>query len=213
MFVFDILEQGVDVAIRKRTRDPATLIHDKSVSGFKIKLVTILDHAITDCIVSVNVQEPQKTYVAGFSEGLTKVKTANPMDIPTMDVDPKKENAWREHISAIFPHDPKIKGTAWGLWLLSLPYADTPNIVYLIENPEYNLHPTLVEPVFRALASIPDGQVFCTTYSPLFISQASINDLILFSKNREVIRAVDHPIAQVAKAETIGDLYASGAFD
>lgn len=62
------------------------------------------------------------------------------------------------------------------------------NKTYVIEEPENGIHPKAVDLVYQSLSSVYEGQVFITTHSPVLLSVANLEDLLIFKlKNGETV--------------------------
>ena len=55
--------------------------------------------------------------------------------------------------------------------------------VYMVEEPENGVHPYALEIILKALAAIPEAQVFVATHSPLVVQQAGVKSLLCFTRN------------------------------
>jgi predicted ATPase len=69
--------------------------------------------------------------------------------------------------------------------------------VYMVEEPENGVHPYALEIILKALAAIPDAQVFLATHSPLVVQQAGASSLLCFTRNErtgvQIIHGLSHP--------------------
>jgi predicted ATPase len=94
---------------------------------------------------------------------------------------------------------------------------------YFIEEPENHLHPKVIEVLFGLLDQVQSelgsnrAQVFATTHSLALVDRTSVNDLIVFEKQRgETVctrpREKQHLQELLSRQEVaLGDLYYSGA--
>lgn len=116
-----------------------------------------------------------------------------------------------------------VEVPSWGvsdstLRLLALTIlAYLPNFqgVYLIEEPENGIHPTVVETVFQSLSSIYDAQVLVATHSPIFLSLVALPDLLCFAKTpqgpTDIVRGDLHPAIQDWRNDVnLSQLFAAG---
>ncbi|MEW5959058.1 MAG: ATP-binding protein, partial [Chloroflexota bacterium] len=106
-------------------------------------------------------------------------------------------------------------GTLRLLALTLIAYLPNQNQVFLIEEPENGMHPKAVEAVFKSLTSVYDSQVFLATHSPLFLSLAEPEHLLVFSKTRggatDILRGPDHPVLREWQREVpLESLFAAG---
>jgi predicted ATPase len=69
--------------------------------------------------------------------------------------------------------------------------------VYMVEEPENGVHPYALEIILKALAAIPEAQVFVATHSPLVVQQAGVKALLCFTRNEKrgvsIIHGSNHP--------------------
>lgn len=106
-------------------------------------------------------------------------------------------------------------GTLRLLALTLIAYLPHEGSVFLIEEPENGIHPRAIESVYNSLSSVYKGQVFLATHSPLFLSLAEPNALLIFAKTEsgatDIVRGPQHPILQQWKHETsLEILFAAG---
>lgn len=106
-------------------------------------------------------------------------------------------------------------GTMRALALTLLAYSKDRYETYLIEEPEYGIHPYAIEIVFQSLHSVYDSQVLLTTHSPLVARLASASELLCFSTDQEgatqIVPASDHPLLKDwLDSADFGTLLASG---
>lgn len=109
-------------------------------------------------------------------------------------------------------------GTLRLLALTLLAYVEGAGRMFLIEEPENGLHPKAIEPVFRSLNSVYDGQVFVATHNVLLIGLARPENVMVFSRTpngaSDVVRGDEHPLLRDWKGELdLGMLMASGILD
>ena len=60
--------------------------------------------------------------------------------------------------------------------------------IYMVEEPEDGVHPKALEIILKALAAIPNAQVFIATHSPLVVQQEGIEPLLCFSRDARGVR-------------------------
>jgi len=106
-------------------------------------------------------------------------------------------------------------GTLRFLALTILAFLPDATGIYLIEEPENGIHPTAIEPLYQALASVYDGQVLMATHSPVLLAVAQVDQLLCFAKTPEggtdIVRGDEHPILREWRREvSLGDLFAAG---
>lgn len=106
-------------------------------------------------------------------------------------------------------------GTLRFLALSVLAFLPDATRIYLIEEPENGIHPTAIEPLYQALASVYDGQVLVATHSPVLLAVAQVDQLLCFAKTpaggTDIVRGDEHPILRDWRREvTLGDLFAAG---
>ena len=68
--------------------------------------------------------------------------------------------------------------------------------IYMVEEPEDGVHPKALEIILKALAAIPNAQVFIATHSPLVVQEEGVEPLLCFSKGEkgvQVVHGKDHP--------------------
>jgi predicted ATPase len=87
--------------------------------------------------------------------------------------------------------------------------------VYLLEEPDYGLHPRAVRAVFQSLSSVPSAQILVVTYSPVILSAAEPHQVVCFAKTEggstDVIAGNEHPALRQWRGEkNLGVLYADG---
>jgi predicted ATPase len=69
--------------------------------------------------------------------------------------------------------------------------------VYMVEEPENDIHPKALEIVLRSLSSIPGAQVLLATHSPFVIQQCGIKPLLCFSRDEKgthITPGKEHPL-------------------
>jgi predicted ATPase len=109
-------------------------------------------------------------------------------------------------------------GTLRAMALTIIPYVNTKPRLYLVEEPENGLHPTVIEAVYQSLSSVYDGQVLATSHSPILLSIVQPSEVICFSRSADgsshVIRGDEHPVLKEWRHEVpLGTLLASGILD
>jgi predicted ATP-dependent endonuclease of OLD family len=66
----------------------------------------------------------------------------------------------------------------------------------MVEEPENGIHPNALEITLKALAAIPNAQVFIATHSPLVVQQEGKEPLLCFTRGYEgvvVTPGAKHP--------------------
>lgn len=106
-------------------------------------------------------------------------------------------------------------GTLRLLALTLIAYLPHQGAVFLIEEPENGIHPKAMESVYQSLSSVYTGQVFLATHSPLFLSLAEPDALLIFAKTAsgatDIVRGLQHPILKQWERETsLEVLFAAG---
>jgi predicted ATPase len=109
-------------------------------------------------------------------------------------------------------------GTLRAMALTIIPYLDARPHLYLVEEPENGIHPTVMEAVYQSLSSVYDGQVLVTSHSPILLSIVQPAEVLCFSRSAEsgsrVIRGDEHPALRDWHHEvSLGTLFASGILD
>jgi predicted ATPase len=71
--------------------------------------------------------------------------------------------------------------------------------IYMVEEPENGIHPNALEITLKALAAIPNAQVFIATHSPLVVQQEGKGPLLCFTRGYDGVRIIPgtkHPALQ-----------------
>ena len=71
--------------------------------------------------------------------------------------------------------------------------------IYMVEEPENGVHPKALEITLKALAAIPNAQVFIATHSPLVVQQEGKEPLLCFTRGYEGVQVTpgpEHPALQ-----------------
>ncbi len=157
---------------------------------------------------------------------------------------PKQFDAWLSHVQVVLrdvvnieviarPEDNHLYlrvhqkgGDAVPSWLLSdgtlrlfvltlLPYLQTDEHVYLIEEPENGVHPRAIEAIYDALSNVFGSQVLLATHSPLVLGRSKPCDLLCFTRSAEgaavVVSGDQHPRLKDWRGEVdLATLYAAG---
>ncbi len=152
--------------------------------------------------------------------------------------------AWLQHIQTVLPELKEIRvrerpedrhvyltlvhtnGLRIPAWLVSagtlrllgltlIPYLDSVDDVYLIEEPENGIHPRAVQAVFDSLSSAYNSQVLVATHSPVFLSLTEPAEVLCFSKTQsgatDIVSGRDHPKLRDWKGQvSIADYFAAG---
>ena len=106
-------------------------------------------------------------------------------------------------------------GTMRVLALTLLAYSKDRHGMYLIEEPEYGIHPYGIEIVLQSLRSMYESQVLLTTHSPLVARLARPSELLCFNTDHEgatrIVAASKHPLLKDwVDSVDFGTLLASG---
>lgn len=165
------------------------------------------------------VEELKQADGRAFGRWLEHVRTALPgmREITTVD---RMEDRNR-YLSVTY--DSGLQAPSWmlsdgTLRLLALTliaYTNGGERLYLIEEPENGIHPAAVETVFQSLASTYGRQVLCASHSPVVLSLAQPEQLLIFDQTEEgetdIVRGDRHPLLHRWKGETdLGTLFAAG---
>jgi predicted ATPase len=62
--------------------------------------------------------------------------------------------------------------------------------IYMVEEPENGVHPKALEIILKALAAIPEAQVFIATHSPLVVQEEGVDVLLCFSRDDKGVHAI-----------------------
>ncbi|MBC6418950.1 MAG: ATP-binding protein, partial [Prochloron sp. SP5CPC1] len=166
LWVRDLLREGIQIlalnSIAMQQPCSPRLARTFKVDGSNLPLV---------------VQDLQKNTQA-FQEWVERIQTVLP-DLETILVEERPED---KHLYlAIKYHSESGTVPSWQLdhgilpmlALTLLAYMDMPRGgIYLIQEPENDIHPKAIEAVFTALASVCDRQIFLRTRSSLFLDLA-----------------------------------------
>lgn len=141
-------------------------------------------------------------------------------DIKTITVKEREEDRYRYLV--VITKDGKLLPS----WLLSdgtlrlfaltlLAYLPEKKGVYIIEEPENGIHPRALEAVYQSLSSVYEGQIFCTTHSPILLNLARPRELLCFALTQhgatDIVPGDQHPHLEEWRSEiALGDLLASG---
>jgi predicted ATPase len=106
-------------------------------------------------------------------------------------------------------------GTLRLLALTLIAYTEASGRVYLIEEPENGIHPAAVETVFQSLSSTHGRQVLCASHSPVVLSLAEPDQLLIFGQTpqgaTDIVRGDLHPLLADWQRDTdLGSLFAAG---
>ncbi len=106
-------------------------------------------------------------------------------------------------------------GTLRFLALSVLAFLPDATGIDLIEEPENGMHPTAIESLYQALASVYEGQVLVATHSPVLLAVAQVDQLLCFAKTPTggtgIVRGDEHPVLRDSRREvTLGHLFAAG---
>ena len=156
---------------------------------------------------------------ARYREWIAHVRTALPgLDSITTVERPEDRN---RYLFAAYSNGLEIPSWAMSdgalrLMALTLPaYLPEFSGIYLIEEPENEVHPRAVETVFQSLSSVYGAQIFMATHSPVILSIAEPHQVLCFSKTPsgavDIVRGDEHPNTRDWKGETnLGVLFAGG---
>ena len=94
-------------------------------------------------------------------------------------------------------------------------YLRSGGAVYLVEEPETNIHPLNVEIVMQSLSSAYDSQILVTTHSPTVLDATKAEDILVFSRTADggtsIVKGSEHPALRQWKGEpNLSVLHASG---
>lgn len=72
-------------------------------------------------------------------------------------------------------------------YLLMLAILCNPDRGFLIgiDEPEYGLHPDMIESIYEMMKSANDTQMLVATHSPLFLNHFDLEDILIFEKNEK----------------------------
>lgn len=161
-------------------------------------------------------QEKSKDRVQSWLE---HVRTALPdvRDLTTHVRDEDRHCYLRLHLDSgvAVPSWGLSDGTLRLLALTLIPYLPEASGTYLIEEPENGIHPRAVESIYHSLSSVYDAQVLVATHSPVFLSVASVDELLCFARDErgatDVVAGDEHPKLRSWRQEVdIGSLFAAG---
>lgn len=102
------------------------------------------------------------------------------------------------------------------LSLLTLGALPGVPVLYLIEEVDNGLHPLAMHALYEALTSPPDGvQVLCSTHSPVMLSHARLDQLLLFRCSgggtaRVCVGSEDEELVAWTQRAALADLFARG---
>jgi predicted ATPase len=106
-------------------------------------------------------------------------------------------------------------GTLRLLALTLIAYLRSERAVYLVEEPETNIHPLNVEFVMQSLSSAYDSQILVTTHSPTVLDATKAEDILVFSRTADggtsIVKGSEHPALRQWKGEpNLSVMHASG---
>ncbi|MGD8452110.1 MAG: AAA family ATPase [Phycisphaerae bacterium] len=106
-------------------------------------------------------------------------------------------------------------GTLRMLALTLLAYIPDAGGVYLIEEPENDIHPRAIETVYQSLSSVYGAQVLCASHAPVVLGLARPADILCFAKDEwgatDIVRGDEHPRLKDWRGGTdLGTLFAAG---
>jgi hypothetical protein len=109
-------------------------------------------------------------------------------------------------------------GTLRLMALSVLSYAARPDqrVAYLVEEPENGLHPLAIQAAFDAISAPGTGvQWLCATHSPIFLSQVTLDDALVFRRQPDGSSMVRRgpevlELADWAGKKNISDLFVMG---
>lgn len=99
--------------------------------------------------------------------------------------------------------------------LTLLAYISNLKGIFLIEEPENGIHPTAVAAAYDSLSSLYDAQVLLASHSPVVLSEARMDDVLCFAKDRQgatdIVLGSEHPaLRNWQDSANLGMLLASG---
>lgn len=97
---------------------------------------------------------------------------------------------------------------------LTLPaFLPASSRIYMVEEPENGVHPKALDIIIKALAAIPQAQVFVATHSPLVVQQIGIEPLLCFSRDSRGVHIVRGTLQSALKnwngIPDLGTIFAS----
>jgi len=101
---------------------------------------------------------------------------------------------------------------------LTLPaFIPGPPSLYMVEEPENGVHPLALEIIIKALAAIPEAQVFIATHSPLVVQQCGVQPLLCFTRDSaagiQIVHGTEHPSLRGWTGEPdLASIFASRVF-
>jgi len=150
----------------------------------------------------------QEEHEKDYGEWLAHVRTTLPDLADIRFVKREDDRAYlmlRYKTGVEIPSWTTSDGTLRFLALTLLAYLPVANEVYILEEPEYGMHPLALDAVYDSLSSLYDSQVLIATYSPVFLGLAKPRDVLCFAKNDEgatdIVRGDAHPFWRGAQEE------------
>jgi predicted ATPase len=154
-----------------------------------------------------------------YEDWLAHIRTALP-DVKTIETFERPEDKYR-YLQIVYANGLKAPswtvsdGTLRLLALTLLAYIESPERIYLIEEPENGIHPQAVETVFQSLSSAYDRQILCASHSPVLLSLAEPQQILCFGRNADgatdIVSGDRHPnLADWRRGADLGTLFATG---
>lgn len=154
-----------------------------------------------------------------FREWIAHVRTALP-DVEDIETVERPED---KHCYLKIRYQGGVDVPSWmasdgtlRLLALTLPaYLPDFRGIYLIEEPENGIHPSAMETVYQSLSSAYDAQILLATHSPVVLSQARAEEVLVFKKTdtgaTDIVLGVGHPQLRDWKGQpNLSVLFASG---
>jgi predicted ATPase len=165
------------------------------------------------------ISDLQETLPDRYHEWLAHLRQALP-DIQSIRVVDRPEDRFR-YLMLGFADGLEIpswmlsEGTLRLLALTLLAYHPQKGAIYLVEEPETNIHPLNIEVVMQSLGSLYDGQVLVTTHSPTVLSVTKPEEILVFHLDKangaQIVRGDAHPELRQWKGQpNLSILFASG---
>jgi predicted ATPase len=156
-----------------------------------------------------------------FAWWIAHLQTILP-DLMSVDVAERPENR-SLYLEVIYRGDLRVPawllsdGTLRLLALTLIAYLPHEDRIFMIEEPENGVHPRAIEGIFESLSSVYNGQIFLATHSPLLLSLAQPDQMLVFAKTSTggaaVVRGSQHPLLENWRRDiSLGTLFASGVF-
>lgn len=195
--------------------------------------------------VTLNSRQIRKSSPPSKAKGLSLDGSNLPWVIDRIyRTDKENHFAWIEHLKTVLPDLMNIttversedrnrymvykyrSGLNLPSWMVSdgtlrltaltlLAYVSKLKGVFLIEEPENGIHPTAVAAAYDSLSSLYDAQVLLASHSPVVLSEARMDEVLCFAKDRmgatDIVLGSEHPaLRNWQDSADLGMLLASG---